>query len=351
MGNFISIQSMARLVLFACLFAVCLAVPTPSVGKLNPEMLKVSVGGGEPGAASPSGPHVMHRITNGDVDAYAEFRSRFDSQFKNDFINWANSIGLTYNGNRLNIINAVILGFPPSPVPATGHVTHDFMTQLGGLSFYESQPITYDIVNPEFVPLFVHTVLYKQDSNETALHKLTYSQSLESSQTLSVTTGISTEITTEETVGVPELGLGSKLSATIRADMSTTSSNTESRTDSWDSEEDITIPANSVTNGTCFIEAGHLDTPFHGTLTATGQSNIGWVFYDDTYFKGDNPWFLFFQTDQTADGLMNYVRAAGSSMNLDIAVSGVYHGTAGTRVQCEVHSCPYTPTTNECYRL
>jgi hypothetical protein len=316
---------------------------------LAPQKLKVSIGGGEPGSSQGFDPRIMHRITNGDVDAYAEIRSRFDSQFKGNFINWANTLGLTYNGNPINIVNAVILGFPPTPVPAEGHVTHDFMTQLGGLSLYESQPITYDIVNPEVMPLFVHSVLYKQDSNETGLHKLVYDQSFQSSQTLSVTTGVSTEFTTEESVGVPELGFGSKLSMTMKVDLSTTASNTETSTDQWSSEEDITIPANSVTNGTCFISAGHLDTPFHGTLTATGASNIGWVFYDDTYVKGDTPWFLFFQTEQTADALMSYVQATGSSMNMDIAVSGIYHGTAGTRVQCEIHTCPYTPTTDECY--
>lgn len=318
-----------------------------------PAGMKLSVGGQDGGAASflSNQPRIMMFNSNGDVSPYVELTNRFNNDFKQKFIDWANQVGLTDgNGNRLNVINAAILGYPSSPIPLEGHVTHDFMSQSGGVHLHESVPITYEIVDPSFEPALVQTVLYKQDSSASALHKLTYTQSHTSSQTLSVTAGISTEIATEESVTVPGLGIGAKLNTKITASLSTTASNTESMTTTWSTEEDITIPANSVTNATCFLATGKLDTAFHGVLTATGDSNVGWVFYDDRVYKGDTPWFWFFQNAQTIDGLRGYLYAAGSQMSIDFPVSGYFHGVAGTRVECEVHSCPYTPETSVCYR-
>jgi len=283
------------------------------------------------------------------VEPNSEFKNRFENNFKPAFIAWANSVGLTYNGDVLNVVDAKILGFPPSPIPTEGHVTHDFMAQTGGLNFFESQPIQYGSLNPQLLPTLVQQVVYKQDSPVSALHKMTYSQTYTSTQTLTVTAGISSEIAVEVSVGVPELGLGSKLSSKMTSSLTSAQTSTETQTNAWGSEEDITIPANSITNGTCYIAAGSLDTPFWGTLSATGDSPVGWVFYDDKYFKGDTPWFLFFQSAQTMSSVLDYASMIGSSFNADVSVTGLYHGTAATRVQCEVHSCPYQPNVHQCY--
>jgi len=337
---------------YSCAAAVPLAVPS-TISQLPTAML----GGPNPDGSSPAFTRMLNAPTimfssleSNDVNPYDDFKNRFNNNFKDIFVNWANSVGITTSdGERLNIINAAILGFPSSPIPTSGHVTRDFMSQNGGLNFFVSQPMQYQALNPDLVPELVQQVLYKQDSDASALHKMTYSQTFSSTQSLVVTAGISSEIAVEVSVGLPDLGLGSKLSSKITSTLSTSQTSSQTSTDSWGSEEDITIPAHSITNGTCFITAGQLDSAFNGVLTATADSPVGWVFWDDKYNRGDGAWFWFFQTEQTVGGLMNYAASLGSSFNADVQVSGIYRGTAATRVQCEVHSCPYSPNTNFCY--
>ena len=60
-----------------------------------------------------------------DINVPNDFmNNRYPNQFAAGFLNHLNSQEQTYQGYTLNFTETEILGFPPTPIPQTGHVTH-----------------------------------------------------------------------------------------------------------------------------------------------------------------------------------------------------------------------------------
>jgi len=62
---------------------------------------------------------------NYDINVPNDFmNNRFANQFAPGFLSYLNAQGQTYQGYTLDFVESEILGFPPTPIPQSGHVTH-----------------------------------------------------------------------------------------------------------------------------------------------------------------------------------------------------------------------------------
>jgi hypothetical protein len=282
-----------------------------------------------------------------DIDVPGDFmNNRFPSDYAPPLLSYLNSQGQQYQGRTVNFIQAEILGFPPTPIPTSGHVTHDFMTQMGGLNV-TLEGIQWSSLTPFLNPYGYNSALFINDADTTQQHQNAYSQQVTDTYSVSYTVGITLGYSESITAGVPSVE-SSTTTFSMQLSFSTTTTDTATKQDTATDTTTVNVAPRSVVNITCFVNVGHLTTNFTAELTLSSDSNVGWVFQDDYFYPPGQAWFWFFQTYQTIDGMRQIGQSFANSLSYDYVSTGVFNGVAGNQVQCSIYQCPYSPGVTQC---
>lgn len=272
--------------------------------------------------------------------------NRFPNQFAPQFLAFMNEQNQTYQGYKLDFVQAEILGFPPTPVPQTGHVTHEFMQEMGGLNITLTG-IQFSSLTPMFVPYGFNSAFFVNDATTEQQHQNTYTQEITNSYTATFEQGFDLGFSESITAGVPDC-FSSETTISMQWSFSSTETSEKSITKTISDSTTIFIAPESVVNVTCFVQMGHLSTNFNAQVVLSGESNVGWVFQDSHFYPPGQAWFWFFPQYCTIEGLMNVATDFYNTLSIDYTATGVFNGVAGDTDTCYIYQCPYSPGVTQC---
>eukprot|EP01102_Stenamoeba_stenopodia_P006343 TRINITY_DN173_c0_g1_i1.p1 TRINITY_DN173_c0_g1~~TRINITY_DN173_c0_g1_i1.p1 ORF type:complete len:410 (-),score=90.73 TRINITY_DN173_c0_g1_i1:82-1260(-) len=272
--------------------------------------------------------------------------NRFPSQFASEFLTFMNEQNQTYQGYKLNFVQAEILGFPPTPIPQTGHVTHEFMQEMGGLNITLTG-IQFSSLTPMFVPYGFNSALFVNDATTEQQHENTYSQEITNSYTATFEQGFDLGFSESITAGVPDC-FSSETTIDMQWSFDSTETSEKSITKTITDSTTIFIAPESVVNVTCFVQMGHLSTNFNAQVVLSGSSNVGWVFQDSHFYPPGQAWFWFLPPYTTINGLETVAGWFYNTLSMDYTALGVFNGVAGDTDTCYIYQCPYVPGITEC---
>jgi len=272
--------------------------------------------------------------------------NRFQQDFAPQLLVWLNSQNQTYNGKQLDFVQADILGYPPTPIPQTGHVTREFMEETGGLNV-TLQSVQYGSLVPFLAPYGYNSAFFVNDASTTQSHENDYTQTVTNTYSVSYTEGFTVGYTESMTVGVPAVDSES-ISINMQWSFSSSQTDTYTTTNTVSDDTTVYIAPYSVVNVTCYVEMGNLNTNWTAQVTLTPSSNVGWVFQDSYFYPPGQAWFWFFQTYQTIAGMQSVGSSFSNSLSYDYTPTGVFNGVAGNTCQCYIYQCPYEPGVFQC---
>lgn len=282
-----------------------------------------------------------------DINVPADFmNNRFPNDFEPIFLDVMNSYNQTYNGYLLHFVEAEILGYPPTPIPTSGHVTRAFMSEMGGLNM-TLDSIKFYSLTPMFAPYGYNSAFFVNDASTEQQHQVSYEQEVTNTYSVSFTQGFDFGFKESISAEVPGV-FSSDTEIEMKWSFSSTETDEKSVSNTITDQTTINIPAYSAINVTCFVQMGHLTTNFDALVTLSDSSNVGWVFQDSHFFPPGQAWFWFLQNEQTLGGLLSVAYDIGSTLSPLYNATGVFNGVAGNTDTCYIFQCPYTPGITQC---